>query len=354
MGGHAQKTTGAWSRAFLLVVVAILFLVLSADAGSTTSRRGKRLVTMIQPISATQGTLYVSDLDGSRRQKLVRGGQPQLSPDGRNLLFSAHGGLTLLRFGRDLHVIDARGGSGYAWAPDSKHFAYVTSTCPTCGEVRIGDVRSPKTVAVGPFEDLPQRISFSPNSRKLAFDVGDLSKCSKRRQFVYVARTAGGVARRITTDGCSSSPAWGRKGIALSRCTQHKGSGGLPALVCQIWMIRADGRNLRQLSNLRVTSPFIYGLFPREWSKDGAHLLAVYSGQDTCLAYGVDAPSGRLWDLRSAGVPEGISRDGRYVLTVGGTCGDGPWASSGAYRIPFHGGARTLLIHKAGRASWNR
>jgi hypothetical protein len=166
---------------------------------------------------------------------------------------------------------------------------------------------------------------------------------------VYTVSPTGTGMKQVTTDGVSSNPIWGPRGIAFDRARLRKNLFPLD----QIWLMRSDGSRRRQITRIRV-GPLVSGLVPIAVSANGTRLAAEFEGEDTGIGYSVSLLTGRATQLR-VGTQSvnawGISHNGRSVLiSVGGFMS----LRARLERIPFSGGHPTTLIANGNDPSWNQ
>ena len=209
-----------------------------------------------------------------------------------------------------------------AWSPDSRYLAVWALGSFSRKQPRLAIVdtvaRRVRTVARGEIAG----VSFAPEGAdRLAFGLGRRQLFSTPRD-LYVVRARGGRARRLTDDGNSLNPVWGRSGILYDQRTlrppEPSRAPFLPAY--EIFLYREGGSI--QITHLDP-EPLVAGLVPVAVSADGAHLLANYYeeryGPVRAFPWAVDVPAGTarpLTPLESGYVAEarGISRDGSLAL----------------------------------------
>jgi hypothetical protein len=158
----------------------------------------------------------------------------------------------------------------------------------------------------------------------------------------------------ITNDGLSEYPLWGPTGIVFSREASHT------ATTYQLWLVKPDGRDIRQLTDVTVSAPF-FGLEPVAVSADGQHLLANLVGNGITEAWIVDLAA-KPPGVRELGVPgsttigNAISRNGGTILlTEGlGSLSGSDFTGQSIASVPWSGGTPTTLAVHAAFASWDR
>jgi Tol biopolymer transport system component len=192
--------------------------------------------------------------------------------------------------------------------------------------------------------------SFAPDgSNRLAYGSA-ASQALSATVNIHIVRPNGSGHVRITGDGRSLNPVWGRSGIAFDH--ERIRTGAEP--VYQVWLMRADGTHRVQETNMSVP-PLHLGLVPLGFSGDGRWLLAEYEGQDTSQAWVINVASGRLTKLAIAGhavTGAAISHHGADVLVDRGGYLNPP--SNGVVEsIPLRGGRPRTLIPHGSAPSWN-
>jgi Tol biopolymer transport system component len=228
------------------------------------------------------------------------------------------------------------------WAPDSRHLAFRTSV----GWVVLDRVSHEHDV-------LPQGagyVAFSPNSQQIVYMMSD-----RKGSDLYERSVLGGTPVRLTHDGRSGEPAWGKLGIAFFR--EDVSDPSAPGRG-DIWLRDARTHRVRQLTHRGAAYTY-----PAFFSANGKALLAW------TFPMGVGGGGGRLWAIDvPTGVerplttswsvlPLGLSADGSTVL-AGVGC-DMPQQSGHVETIPFAGGKPHLILRGPRgrgpcRASWNR
>jgi hypothetical protein len=293
----------------------LLCAVLMA-AGCGAEKRvepGQHLV-FLRGLGLQRQALWIADVDGRHQRPLARrAGVGHVSPDGRLVAFERRRGRAVYAIGTDgrrEHEV-ARGVDLLAWTPDGKRLlalrrrALVTIAVDSGHETildrRVLDRRSRFT-----------EWSFSPDGQELVYGKltgHPLGEFCFDGADLYVVRLDGTHRRRLSADGRSSFPVWGRGGIAFRRDLHGCTSGGL-------WRIRPDGGGLRPLL-LRVPARFThlgyYGLVPYAWLDPDRLVIGIHNewGDDAAVLVG-----GRI---RRMGMNvDATSRDGRWLVGTGG------------------------------------
>jgi hypothetical protein len=161
-----------------------------------------------------------------------------------------------------------------AWSDNGKWIVATTDYSLTIVDADSGRSR---LIARGVFYG----FGFSPDGRRLIYGraprKGGEDVCTARID-LYVVPLAGGERSRLTRDGRSGFPVWGRRRIAFMRLPPrtHFADCFAPG----IWTMRPDGSNLHALI-ARAPKPLshsgYYGLQPVAWLKGGDLLVGVRS-----------------------------------------------------------------------------
>ncbi len=292
--------------------------------------------------------VWRANLDGSRAVPLAPGHAPVISPDGRWIAFlrvewtprSVAEELRVMTAAgersRVLRRLDGQRGLSQilAWSPDSRKL--LVSLERDLVLIDRDDGGSTLLVAGRDAGLAPGNVSFAPTADEVAFDLQERHGID-----VFVVPTTGGTPRRLTSDGRSSDPVWGRDGIAFARSTSR--------LHGDIWLMDANGRNRRRVTKTdQRIRPFAF-------SADGRRLLAYNPPLHNGRLWAVDVASGRARDLTGwVGdlFPQAISDDGRYILAAIG-CGGMQGGAGVVEQLSFATGKRTAIARGPCRASWN-
>jgi hypothetical protein len=203
-----------------------------------------------------------------------------------------------------------------------------------------------KTIASG----YVSGASFAPTKPdRVVYDLSD-SQLAGARVDLYTASADGGSKRRLTGNGGSLNPVWGRRGIAFDRERQR---GGMAGPEYQIFLLA--GRRTNRITNVPV-SPLAEGLVPVAVSADGQHLLAEFVGTDQSDAWAIDLVGRNADQVTISGhtvVGRGISRDGGRLLVDSGAFLHAP-SNGQVMTVPFAGGRASVLVRHAIEPSWNQ
>ena len=200
-------------------------------------------------------------------------------------------------------------------------------------------------------------ISFSPGGGRLAFARTNGKVGRAYRSDLFAVRLSDLEVVRLTHDGHSDHPVWGR-GWIVYRSFHFAGEWSLGRLR----LMRPDGSGKRGFArgDERVGRAMM-GLDPLELSADGTRLLACAAAEFGCAPITFTVPDGKRYDLgarlrrtvvrlHELSTAADLSRNGREVLVdVGPFDGDD---NHRAYAIPFRGGEPRLLARDARSPSW--
>jgi len=244
----------------LLLLAALLALGGTANwIGSPHSAaavtRGKNGLIAASRMVGNERHIFTMTAKGKLGQELTAGpvdDKPRWSPDGAWLLFTRSGDLWKVPVGGGAPTNLTRSAAfehGAAWSPDGSRIAYLRDvdiwTMQADGLaprflLRLGD-----GVTVADFS-----IDWSPDGRRLVFGACSSGVCG-----AWVADADGRNPTPLAS--ISWEPRWSPDGqrIAFTR-------GG------DVWVMKADGSNQRNLTN----SPAVSEQFPT-WSPDGKRIL---------------------------------------------------------------------------------
>ena len=227
---------------------------------------GRRIVFMrVAEESDHYGKIFVMNADGSGLRFLVEGGEPAWSPDGQQVAYTVPGAGSALAA---IHVINADGSSDRAITPRT------LSTGDPSWSPREDKI-SFAAFGVAPGEDDPNRsinvytmrldgsevrrltdftwacnMTFSPNGERIAFTASsDFSSLH-----IWTMDVDGGDRKQlISGPGFAAYPHWSPDGARIVFAFDPDGEpqwgflskGPAPGA---IWVIHADGANLRRIS----------------------------------------------------------------------------------------------------------
>jgi Tol biopolymer transport system component len=234
-----------------------------------------------------------------------------------------------------------------AWSPDSHWIAALDGSSLVIVPLGRG---TPRVIASGTINGAsfapapPDRLVFAKAASLLVTAPVNL----------YTVSLNGGDPVAITSDGLSQYPLWGPSGIVFSREASHTST------TYQLWLVKANGHDARQLTNVTVSAPF-YGLEPVAVSANGKHLLANLVGNGATEAWtvaltGKPAAAHELGASGSTTIGNAISRDGGTVLLTegSGSLSGNDFADQSVASVSWYGGTLTTLALHAAFASWDR
>ena len=306
--------------------------VLAAGCGGHAANHGPQLVYAVPTsFGGNHSWIWRARPDGTHRVRLVRGRNPQLSPNGRLVAYT--------RSPRELYVVPISGGkprllrrekafiAGFVWSPTSRELVTVERSLVLV-DVETGRAR--------PFGRAGGDPSFAPDGSRIVFDRVDQTGGDLE---LFDVRT--GHTRKLTSDHRSLLPVWGPDGIAFARF--RSGAHG------DVWLLDPHTRKLRRLTHTDA------GIEPAAWSADGRRLLAANPATHNGRLWAVDVRTGRARDLTGwVGdlFSQGLSRDGKTILAAIG-CGGTISPFGVVETLPFGGGRAHVIVRGPCRASWN-
>jgi Tol biopolymer transport system component len=332
--------------AVLALVVALLALPAAANATLSFTK------------GAQKPRVYVANDNGSGARQIGLGRNSHVSPNGEWIVYereTKNGGAELRLYQVDIHKSQRllnpwAETSVFAWSPDSERVAVTT-----------GGLNGPKTLLVLNVKSLTREkvqrgyfngVSFSPESDEIVYGVSQVeNRPWKSNVFRY--ELGGNAPVALSSDAKSAYPLWGPKEqIAFVNFTPAKKASEAPQ--GQLFTMDPEGDRISQLSHTKV-NPLATGLTPTAWSRNGARLLAEYSGEDQ--GYGVAIAVATGAEKKLTNDPEtgfqgsALSPDGSTVLgTVG--LGFGGNQSPKVVTIPWGGGREKVLVPGGYEPSW--
>jgi hypothetical protein len=342
-------------RICLSGVVAIGFGVLSLGSAARSAQapaNGRFRTTGIaysRVANDGRRTIWIAASDGHGQRRLAYGRGPDLSSDGRWVLYRRCSIAEGMRCGQLLVVsasgggsrLLARGVSSAVWSPDSVHVAAAVRNQLMLIHRATGQRR---VLDRGAFFG----IDFSPSGGELVYGKGSSRDLLLDGSDLHSIAVDGTRHRRLTRDRRSAYPVWGRRFVAFARFARTRAS-----VVYRVWRLDSGGYEAL-LTRRRVLQPF--GFFPVAWASDGRRLLIARHVEMDSRPFAVDAIARVMKQIGKLGTEtvttSALSRDGRFVLIQ-----RGPFDEPRAQRIevvPVDGGKPRILIRAAEEPSWNR
>lgn len=350
------KPKPAWTLLSLLGLALALFAIATGCGSRHRSGRVAELVYM-DGGRGTVENVWVR-YNGSDSARIWQPGKgckvdwPLLSPDGRMVALAIKGkGIALVRPGGTSCEIVGRPYRGSmlegVWSPDGR---FLLATRANEQLVLIDATkRTERTIAGGELSS----FSFSPDGSRIVYSLRRKPKTVRFLEIGYdlfVTPTGGGTTKRLTNDGLSIKPVWGKPGIAYARIARRKNS-TWPHY--QLWLMKADGGATRRIDFGQPAEIPYFGLLPVAWSADGTRLLALMNESENSEPYAVDLRQKRVWNVAPGeytGIVD-ISRDGKRVLLVRNGF---DWTSPSQVEIaPIYGGEPQIIARNAALPSWN-
>ena len=274
-------------------------------------------------------------------------------------------------------LADGHGVRQVAISPDGQQVAWVDTEGSTrsprgifvCSIASPTSTRRRITARAGEDASEERGIAWSPDSRQLAF----LSNAESPDQLqLYVARVAGGEARKLTDlRGALDAPSWSPDGKSLALLyieNAPRQPGPLEPMSLPSGVIGAETYEQRltvvneATGQARQLSPPDMYVYEYDWSPDGRHFAVTAArgaGDGNWFVaglYTLDAKSGEMNLLyrpaQQIAVPR-WSPDGRSVAFVAGLMSDEGSTGGDVYIVPAAGGAaRDLTLNLPASVEW--
>lgn len=271
-----------------------------------------------------KGSLWIMDPDGGNARKLVAGSCALISPspDGRKLTFIRGGGNNA-----EIYTVNIDGSNlkrltqnevyeGYPrWSPDGTKIAFGRrSGDGSKFEIWIMDADGTNAKKiVGPWRTGNIRISWSPDGKEIVYD----SRLDNGEGGIIATTIDGARSRSLTTNKNSIDwwPEWSPDG-------KHIAYASSVGDVTEIWLVTADGKVKKQLTQNKLCSAFLV------WSPSSSKIAfllqkSVVDGQGPLLPQVcvIDVQTGKQTRLTTdpnvMHQPHGWSPDSKKVLFTG-------------------------------------
>jgi hypothetical protein len=332
-----------------ILAVAMLVAVTGCGSSKHASTPAQRHLVYLSGEDLSAAKVMIAAPDGAHPRTLGRGSAAVLSPDGSTVAELRREGIYLVSAnGKRVRRLTTRRLHPQAWSPDG---TTIIATRPKLLAVleldaidrRTGHVR---VIASGSLYG----FDFSPKGDELVYSRAPTATgqgpCGDQFD-LYTTKLSGGTPKRLTHDGVSGFPVWGKAGIAFSHFPE-----GATMQDCSapgIWTIDPDGSHVRPVIERapeELASNDLFGLQPLAWLDDDHILTGVRTNAGTLGAV-VDTKTRGLRELTD--FADEASSDGRFAV---GSGGDNEGVHLAIERVSD--GHRVLLRKNACCPDWNR
>lgn len=333
-------------RAFLAGAV----LVAVAGCGGThRAKPAQEHLVYLKGDDPSTATAWIADENGAHAHSLGPASAAVLSPDGRTVALRRRGGIYLVSAnGRRVRQLTTRRLELQRWSPDGTSIIATREKPLAVLELDAIDRRTGHVRVIG--SGSMYGFSFSPNGDELAYSGAPTATgqgpCGDQFD-IYTTKLSGGTPKRLTHDGLSGFPVWGKAGIAFAHFPA-----GTSQEDCQapgIWTMHPDGSHVQPVvarAPQELASNDLFGLQPLAWLDDHDVLTGVRTNSGTLGAV-VDTKTGKLRELHD--FANEASSDGRFEV---GSGGNGEIVHVAIVRTSD--GKRVFLLKGACCPDWNR
>jgi TolB protein len=249
----ARKAIPCIAAALVLALLLASFFAAAAVARPASCRHGQIVFSRSSTTGAIRDIYSMDPCGGALRRLTFNGGDfPELSPDGTSIAFAGPGpnamtfDLWIMRTDgselRELTNTPDRNEAFPAWSPDGRKLAFSAEPPGSdAGQLFVMDLRTGVERALTqPYQPREAAdASWSPDGRQIVFD--EFAQPPALGQ-LWMIRADGTGLHPITPTALDAfAPDWGPNGlIALSS--------GASSPQSHIWIMRADGHRLRQIT----------------------------------------------------------------------------------------------------------
>lgn len=234
------------------------------------------VVTITKPVYKRK--YYVFDNQNPLPVKGIKG--PRISPDGRQLIFTALGNLWILPKGSPTPALltnDAYIDMDPAWSPDGKRIVYASDRN---GGIDLW-IRTLKTNTDSCLLDLPEDINFpswSPDGKQIAFYQTDARNAWGRGTLLTIELASGKVTKRHESLFVPSQPSWSADGKTIAIASLQVYSTRYREGVSEILLVSLDGQPDRYVSPVPDNTLAMRGQNGPVWSPDGHQMAYTLDG----------------------------------------------------------------------------
>lgn len=322
------------------------------DVGPTGTRLDAKYVVYTRYLTGDRYEIWIARIDGGGKRRLAAGRSPRISPDGGWVVYQ--GGCDPVGDCRRLYLIASTGDVGGSWRQTAGMHA---------GLRTVGESSSPtEGVSSG------SRSRQAGRTRSCAGTCNGAGVGASRRQATRSLTPSRDpdAAFTATSTSTSSGSAAARR-VALRPTAVVPSLSGAPAgsplrdlsitAAGVVWRINPDGTERRTVTGrtpARLLGHGITSLIPIAWSDDSRRLLAGLASEFGWVPFAVDPERGTMRKIDNYGyadLPDGLSRDGRYVLVSVGDVGS--YDRTRVEIVEYGGGRGRVIERRAGEASWN-
>ena len=303
------------------------------DTHPSWSPDGKRIVFTSERDGNSE--IYVMDADGGNQRRLTENPKndqfPSWSPDGERIAFMSDREGNFLHF--DIYVMDADGGNQQnitnnpfderypSWSPDGERIAFSSrregnfeNKFGITDEIYVMDADGKNTRRLTNNRKTDSSPSWSPDGKRVVFSS---DRDGNRENYeIYVMDADGANPQRLTNnDFYDAHPSWSPDGKRIVFSSDRDGHFiGEFGITSEIYVMDADGKNTRRLTNNRKRDSF------PSWSPDGKWIAFASDRKGDDVNYEIyvmDADGGnqrRLTNNRVDDTSPSWSPDGKRIV----------------------------------------